>query len=145
MKWKILAIGKPSLDYAKAGAEEYLKRIRRYTPVEFSCFKEKGREKNSAHLLEASEDCFRIVLDERGRLLTTAGLARQTEEWESLRIKRAAVLIGGAEGHLATVRDSADFVLALSRLTLQHELALVVWLEQLYRVCALRRGEPYHR
>jgi 23S rRNA (pseudouridine1915-N3)-methyltransferase len=145
MKWKILAIGKPSLGYAKAGVEEYLKRIRRYASAEISFFKEKGEEENSRRLLEASEGCFRIVLDERGRLLTTAGLAKQLETWESRPIKQGAVLIGGADGHSSEVRDSADFVLGLSLLTLQHELALVVWLEQFYRVCALRRGEPYHR
>lgn len=145
MKWRILAIGKPALGFAKEGADEYLKRIRRYTSAEFSCFKESGREENSRRLLEASEGCLRIVLDERGDLMTTAQLAKRLDQWELDRVKQAAVLIGGADGHSDAVRDAADCVLGLSRLTLQHELALVVWLEQLYRVCTLRRGESYHR
>jgi 23S rRNA (pseudouridine1915-N3)-methyltransferase len=60
-------------------------------------------------------------------------------------IKEVSFLIGGADGHDPAVRHAADLVWALSPLTLQHELALVVLLEQLYRAYSIKRGEPYHR
>ena len=60
-------------------------------------------------------------------------------------IKSVAVLIGGAEGHGEEVRSAADLILSFGRLTMQHELALVAAVEQIYRVYTLKRGEPYHR
>ncbi|WP_172958611.1 23S rRNA (pseudouridine(1915)-N(3))-methyltransferase RlmH, partial [Thermus scotoductus] len=52
---------------------------------------------------------------------------------------------GGAEGYSEGVREGADLLLSLSPLTLQHELALLVLMEQLYRILTLRAGHPYHR
>ncbi|MEM7698407.1 MAG: 23S rRNA (pseudouridine(1915)-N(3))-methyltransferase RlmH [Verrucomicrobiota bacterium] len=146
MKWRILTIGRPSLTYAKTGSEEYLKRLVRYTSVEVvSVAKESGQAKNGSALLSASEGDLRIVLDERGQDLTTRDLAGKIETWQLDSVKRVSVLIGGADGHGADVRSRADLTLRLGALTLQHELALLVWLEQLYRVHTLLKGEPYHR
>jgi 23S rRNA (pseudouridine1915-N3)-methyltransferase len=60
-------------------------------------------------------------------------------------IKTAAFLIGAADGHSEELRKSCDMVLTLSAFTLQHELALLVLLEQIYRVATLKSGSPYHR
>jgi 23S rRNA (pseudouridine1915-N3)-methyltransferase len=146
MKWQILAIGKPSLRYAKAGVEEYQKRLTRYTTLELQTdWKDAGQVKNSEILLAASEGAVRIVLDERGETWTTADLVSRVEGWQMKAVKRVAILIGGADGHTPELRRSADHVIALSGFTLQHELALVVLLEQIYRVHTVLRGEPYHR
>ncbi|MEX2579915.1 MAG: 23S rRNA (pseudouridine(1915)-N(3))-methyltransferase RlmH [Verrucomicrobiales bacterium] len=146
MKWQIAAIGKPSLRYAKSGVDEYLKRLRRYAPVELhDGWKDAGREKNSEQLERFSEGAVRVVLDERGDRWTTADLAKQVETWQLGGVKRVAVLIGGADGHTEELRGRADHVVALSGFTLQHELALVLLLEQIYRVHTILKGEPYHR
>ena len=146
MKWQILAIGKPSLRYAKAGVEEYQKRLTRYTTLELQTdWKDAGQVKNSETLLAASEGAVRIVLDERGETWTTADLVSRVEGWQMNAVKKVAILIGGADGHTPELRRSADHVIALSGFTLQHELALVVMLEQIYRVHTVLRGEPYHR
>ncbi len=146
MKWQILAIGKPSLAYAKGGMEEYRKRLSRYASVELLTEKrDAGREKNSEALLAASEGALRIALDERGATWTTAQFAEKAQAWQLHGVKRVAILIGGADGHSPALREAADHVVALSGFTLQHELALVVLLEQLYRVHTLLKGEPYHR
>ena len=147
MKWQILSIGKPSLAYAKTGVTEYLKRLQRYTQVEMKTVgKESGQEKNSRALLDASEGAFRIVMDERGKGLSTAVFARKIRDWQmDGSIKKITILIGGADGHSAEVREKADLLLSMSDFTLQHELALVVLLEQLYRVHTVLKGEPYHR
>ena len=147
MKWQILTIGKPALAFSKLGVAEYLKRLQRYTQLELkSIAKEAGREKNSRALLAASEGCFRIVMDERGKTPDTAAFAKKIQAWQmDGSIKKIAILIGGADGHSDEVREKADLLLSLSAFTLQHELALVVLLEQLYRVHTVLKGEPYHR
>lgn len=145
MKWQIFSIGKPSLSYAKQGMDEYQKRLRRYASLEMSHGKEAGAEKNSQYLLNASDGCLRIALDERGDLLTTREMAKQVTDWQMNGVKKVGLIIGGADGHTPELRQQADQVWALSKLTLQHELALVVLLEQIYRVHTLLKGEPYHR
>ena len=146
MHFKILVIGKPSLVWAKAGAEDYMYRLQRYGRAEMECLKEGTQAQNAERLLKASDGCHRVVLDERGRLCDTAAARASLERWEiDAGIKRVAFLIGGADGHPPQLRSAAHELWALSPMTLQHELALVVLLEQLYRVQTIRRGEPYHR
>ena len=146
MKWRLIVVGKPSLAYAKAGVEEYLKRLRRYVPVEMVSVKGGSREEEGSRLLSASEGCYRLVFDERGELLHTRDLANVVTDLEmDGGIKSVAVIIGGAEGHGDELRKSADRLISFGRLTLQHELALVAATEQIYRVYSLKRGEPYHR
>ena len=145
MKWKVLVVGKPALKYAKLGVSEYLTRLQRIAPVEMISLKECGSRANGVTQLARSEGDLRIVLDERGEDWTTAELVARIDRWELDRVKRASVLIGGADGHTEEVREAGDAVLRLSRFTLQHELALVVLLEQLYRAYTVKRGEPYHR
>jgi 23S rRNA (pseudouridine1915-N3)-methyltransferase len=72
-------------------------------------------------------------------------LATLIERWESQGIRNISLIVGGADGHDETVRKNADFVLSLSRMTLQHELALLVALEQIYRAYTILSGSPYHR
>ena len=145
MKWKILTVGKPALGYAKVGVAEYLDRLKRVVPVEHVALKESGSKANGVAQLVRSEGDIRVVLDERGDDWTTAELVRRIDRWELDRVKQVSLLIGGADGHDVEVRAAGDVILRLSRFTLQHELALVVLLEQLYRAYSVKRGEPYHR
>ncbi|MEM9280755.1 MAG: 23S rRNA (pseudouridine(1915)-N(3))-methyltransferase RlmH [Verrucomicrobiota bacterium] len=146
MKWQILAVGKPSLHYAKNGTEQYLKRLRRYGTFHLDFLpKDRGAEPNSERLMQASEGSLRVVLDERGQSWSTEELVEKVENWQLNRVKQVAFLIGGADGHASALRDTADHVLRLSRFTMQHELALLVLVEQLYRVNTVLQGEPYHR
>lgn len=133
-------VGKPRLEYARLGLEEYASRLRRSRKFELIHVREGTQAQEAQRLLEASEGFVRVVLDERGELVDTLTLRQRLAEWE-----KVAFLIGGAEGHTEQTRSQAHWLLSLSRLTLQHELALVVLLEQLYRVETLKRGEPYHR
>ena len=146
MKWRFISVGKPSLQYAKGGVEEYLKRLRRYVSVEHVSVKNGSREEEQIRLLAASEGCYRMVFDERGELLTTRGLAEVVTDLEmDGAIKSIALIVGGAEGHGDAIRQAADRIISFGRLTLQHELALVAAAEQVYRIYTLKRGEPYHR
>ncbi|MCP5535272.1 MAG: 23S rRNA (pseudouridine(1915)-N(3))-methyltransferase RlmH [Akkermansiaceae bacterium] len=145
MKHQILVAGKPALKYCKDGTAEYLKRLTRYGSYELKHLKDGSSEEVSQRLREASAGTLRIVMDERGESLTTDQLCQRIHDWEMRGVKRASYLIGASDGHTQELRDEADMVWALSPLTLQHELALVVLLEQLYRIATIQRGEPYHR
>jgi len=145
MKHQIIVAGKPSLKYAKDGVLEYQKRLKRYGSYDLKHIKDGSSEDVSKRLHTASESSLRIVLDERGEALTTDALLKKINLWEMQGQKRATYLIGASDGHTQELRDSADLIWALSPLTLQHELALVVLLEQLYRIATIQRGEPYHR
>lgn len=146
MHVRVIVAGKPSLAYAKAGVEEYLKRLSRFGGYEVVTVKAGSRDEVSARLLDRSQGCYRIALDERGEGLGTRAFADRLESL-ALRgdVKNAAFLIGAADGHNDALRAGSDLLLALSPFTLQHELALVVLLEQLYRAASLKSGSPYHR
>ena len=146
MRIRILVAGKPALAYAKSGVEEYLKRLGRYGSHELEYLKAGDSESVSAALLERSAGNFRIAMDERGEALVTHAWADKFAALEMRGdIKAVSFLIGASDGHTPALRASCDAGWSLSKLTLQHELALVVLLEQLYRVATLRKGEPYHR
>ncbi len=146
MQVRIIVAGKPALAYAKLGVEEYLKRLSRPGGHELIVIKPGSREDVSARLLEKSQGCYRVALDERGESLTTRKLAERLDALEMRGdIKAVAFLIGAADGHNPELRQACDLVLTLSPLTLQHELALLVLMEQLYRVASLKTGSPYHR
>jgi 23S rRNA (pseudouridine1915-N3)-methyltransferase len=145
MHWQILAIGKPKLGFVRAGVEEYAGRLKSFAPVKIDYLRASRREDESALLLERSEGLLRVVMDERGCEVTSRALAGKVSAWEQDRTKGIALLIGGADGHTPELRASADWLWSLSKLTLQHELALVVLLEQLYRAYSIKSGAPYHR
>ncbi|MDB6080502.1 MAG: Ribosomal large subunit methyltransferase [Akkermansiaceae bacterium] len=146
MRVRVLAAGKPSLAYAKSGIGEYLKRLTRYGTHELEYLKAGDSATVSAALLERSAGTYRIALDERGRALTTQEWAEQFTALERRGdLKAVTFLIGASDGHTPELRATADAIWCLSALTLQHELALLVLLEQLYRVATYRKGEPYHR
>ena len=136
MRLRVVAVGRPRLAYARLGVEEYARRMRRYAPLDL-VFVLEGEE-----LLPKAEGHRKVDLFFREWLVTTEELYRRLLVWEG---ERVAFLVGGAEGHPEAVREEADLLLSLSPLTLQHELALLVLMEQLYRVLTLRAGHPYHR
>ncbi len=120
-------------------------RLRPFVSLEIDWVKNSTREAESAALLERSNGYFRIVMDERGEHLTSRALAGRLSQWEQSRTKGIALLIGGADGHTEALRAQSDWLWSLSKLTLQHELALVVVLEQIYRAYSIKAGLPYHR
>lgn len=146
MQIRLIVAGKPALSYAKAGVEEYLKRLSRSGGHELIVIRAGSREEVSARLLERSQGCYRVAMDERGQCLTTRAFAEKLGSLEMRGdVKTVAFLIGAADGHTSELRETCDLVLSLSSLTLQHELALLVLLEQLYRVVSIKGGSPYHR
>lgn len=85
-----------------------------------------------------------VLLDERGKQLTSALLATKLSTWQSER-RDLCFVVGGPDGVSAACRQRADFVWSLSNLTLPHGLVRVLFAEQLYRAWSLQTGHPYHR
>ena len=85
-----------------------------------------------------------VLLDEGGKQLTSTSFAEQCLDWQRDG-RDLCFIIGGPDGVSEACRQRADFVWSLSRLTLPHGLARVLFAEQLYRAWSLQTGHPYHR
>lgn len=145
MQWKIITVGKPSLPWVRTALEDYLGRLKRAARIEHVVVKEGPRDQVETQLLNASDDSLRIILDERGKARRSLELAHWIEEHDIRGSRRASLIIGGAEGHSERLRQAANECWALSSFTLQHEIALIVLIEQIYRAYSIIRKEPYHR
>lgn len=156
MRLQFVWIGKTRDRHCAALAGEYLDRIRRFAPVEMSELKEysgaSGEDDRrvvaaeGAKILESVERSdFVIVLDERGREYSSVEFADLINVKRETGIKRLAFIIGGFAGVSEDVKRRADLQLALSRMTLTHEMARVILVEQVYRAFTLLAGMPYHK
>ena len=148
MRYQIVAIGKLKRGFLQTGCEHFLARLSPYAKVEVLELKE-GRgsdvtEQESTALLRAANG-YLIALDEGGREYTSAAWAAHISELEVRSVGQVSFLLGGASGHGGALKTQADELWSLSKLTLPHELARLVLLEQLYRAETIRAGHPYHR
>lgn len=148
MKYRVVAVGKLKRGFLAAGCAHFLERLAPYAKVEVLELKE-GRgvgtvEQEGAALLQATSG-YLIALDERGLEHTSASWAARVSDLETRSVSRVSFLLGGANGHGEGLRDRVDEVWSLSKLTLPHELARLVLLEQMYRTETIRAGHPYHR
>jgi len=85
-----------------------------------------------------------VLLDERGKQLSSKSLASRLSEWQTDG-RDLCFIIGGPDGVSGLVRQRADWMWSLSQLTLPHGLARALLSEQLYRAWSLQTGHPYHR
>jgi 23S rRNA (pseudouridine1915-N3)-methyltransferase len=104
------------------------------------------QEDEAARLRDITADCdLRIVLDERGRTMTSEAFARYLAARRDDGVKATSLLLGGPDGHAASLRSSAGLTLSIGPMTLPHGLARVVLVEQIYRAITILSGHPYHR
>jgi 23S rRNA (pseudouridine1915-N3)-methyltransferase len=155
MKLLVVAVGARMPGWIDAAFEEYAKRMPRGMKTDLIEIRPEPRAsgKTAQQLTRAEaarigravpRGAFVVALDERGREITTAGLARWLEE------RRRdggdlAFLIGGADGLAEDVKRGAQATLRLSAMTLPHGLARVLLAEQLYRAASILENHPYHR
>ncbi|MDH3352406.1 MAG: 23S rRNA (pseudouridine(1915)-N(3))-methyltransferase RlmH [Gammaproteobacteria bacterium] len=85
-----------------------------------------------------------VLLDERGKQMTSPGLAARLADWQADG-RDLCFIIGGADGVSDACRERASFTWSMSSLTLPHGLARVLFAEQMYRAWTLQAGHPYHR
>ena len=94
---------------------------------------------------EPQAPCRTVLLDEKGKDLTSEELARLLEQWRDGGIRECRLVIGAADGHSDEERREADLLLAFGKATWPHLLARAMLLEQLFRATSILAGHPYHR
>ena len=152
MRIRFIWPGKTKDDRLRSLIDEYAKRLSRFTRCEVIEVKESRTRdrtavnKESLRILEAIEDStLAVLLDLSGREWSSQELATQVRRWENDAVKEIAVVIGGPDGLSREVQSRADVRWQLTRLTLTHEMARVLAVEQLYRAYAINRGLPYQK
>jgi len=143
MKLHVLTVGEPKLAYAKQGWQEYLGRLQHYHQVRVTHVADK-RAYDADYLLQTAGNAYKVALVIDGQQLSSPELAIFLEK-RGLEGREVCFLVGGPEGLPQQVIDKADFAWSLSKLTLPHDLAMVVLLETLYRASTISAGQPYHK
>lgn len=151
MRIRFIWPGKTKDEHLRALVAEYLKRLGRFVRceiVETRSFgsNRAGIEKESERLLAAlPQDGLVVLLDVDGREWDSHKLAEQVQRWENDSVKEVAIVIGGQDGVSPQIHKRAEIRWCLSRLTLTHEMARVVAVEQIYRAYTINRGLPYQK
>jgi len=143
----LLAPGPLRFSFVQEGLAYYARRLRPYLRFETRFPRIKGKhpaEEAQRLLAHLPPRAYLLALDERGRSLDTRKMARWLEKL-LLQHREIAVVCGGPEGLPPEILKQAQEKLSLSPLTLNHELALLVFTEALYRALSLLSGHPYHR
>ncbi len=154
MRLRLIWIGKTRNGHLRALVEDYLKRLSRFARCEVTELRESGASDERICLEEEGKrivgalasDALAVLLDVRGRTVwSSEELAAQIEEWQVGSAKEVAFVVGGHLGVSGEVRKRAQASWSLSRLTLTHEMARVVLVEQLYRAHTIIKGLPYQK
>ncbi|HSX43620.1 MAG TPA: 23S rRNA (pseudouridine(1915)-N(3))-methyltransferase RlmH [Candidatus Saccharimonadales bacterium] len=143
MRLHLVTIGKPKLPYAASGWEEYLGRLQRLHTVRLTQLSDKYAY-DEVKIREATSGTTTVVLEINGQEYTSPELAGFLRKRE-LEAKEVSFIIGGPEGLPQAIRTSAVYQWSLGRLTLPHDLAMIVTLEALYRASTINAGLPYHK
>jgi 23S rRNA (pseudouridine1915-N3)-methyltransferase len=152
VKLRVLSIGRNRRGPIETLIADYGERLARY--LDFESVLVGSAEGEDAVARRAEAEALRrhirrhdwvVALDETGELLGSAELAGRIQKVERSGGRDLTFLIGGPSGLDPELRASADWSLALSRMTFPHAIARLVLVEQLYRSMTLLRGEPYHK
>ena len=153
MRLRFIWVGKTKNEQMSALIDEYLKRLSRFVRCEIkevnaaagrtprAGIEDEGRRiKGALH-----RDGLTVLLDVKGHEWSSPELAAEIERWQMSGTKEVAFIIGGQDGVSAEIAARADLRWSLSRLTLTHEMARVLLLEQIYRAYTIIHGWPYQK
>jgi len=144
VKIKVAWVGKTKEPPIQTLTDEYLKRISRYAEIEGLSLRDEAALLKWAERSGTRPAHTLILLDSRGKQLSSEEFAKFLEEQASHSSQPLLFAVGPADGFGEKTRAAAAFTLSLGRMTLAHELARIVLLEQLYRGFAILKGHPYH-
>jgi 23S rRNA (pseudouridine1915-N3)-methyltransferase len=151
VKIKIAWIGKTKDAAIHSLSEKYLKRISRYVPVEGVVLRDEaallqlcGRAESGKSGKRSGGNSTLALLDSRGKQQSSEEFAHFLGEYRDNNPLPLVFAVGGADGFSEAARQSAQYTISLGRMTLPHELARVVLLEQVYRAFTILQGHPYH-
>lgn len=143
MKIKIAWIGKTKEAAITALTEEYVMRIGRYVPMEAVILRDEA-DLLGKFSASAKAKSTLALLDSRGKEFSSEQFANFLGEYQDRNPLPLVFAIGGSDGFSAAARSAARHVISLGKMTLPHELARVVLLEQIYRAFTILTGHPYH-
>lgn len=155
MKFQFWSVGKAHESYVKEGVELFTKRICHYYTADWQLI---ASPKNAAALSDTDlkkkegaiilnllqKDDYLVLLDERGKNISSEQLAAIVQQQANNSVKRMVFLIGGAYGVSEEVMQRANFKWSLSLLVFPHQLVRLVLAEQVYRACTIIKNEKYH-
>ena len=155
MKIALLLTGKTTDKHIAEIADLYSHRIKKYSGFEIITLPDiknarnmpvrEQKIKEAVRIIQSiSDDDYIILLDERGKELRTLEFSGVLEKMFLLPKKRIVFVIGGPWGFSEEIYGRADFKISLSKMTFPHQLVRLLFLEQLYRVFTIIKGEPYH-
>ena len=152
MKISIWSVGKVDEPYIKEGVTNFTKRIGHYYPIEWqlitpskaSAPSQIKKEEGITILKNISQNDVLILLDEKGKMLSSPGLAKLIQQKANQSTHRIVFLIGGAYGVTEEIKAKAQFTWSLSELVFPHMLVRLILAEQIYRACSILANEKYH-
>ena len=155
MKITLLQTGKTTDKHISELVDLYSNRIKKYSGFEIitlpdikntkSMPVQEQKTKEATKIIQSvTDDDYIILLDERGKELRTLEFSGTLEKMFFLPKKRIVFIIGGPWGFSEAVYKRADYKMSLSKMTYPHQLVRLLFLEQLYRVFTIIKGEPYH-
>jgi 23S rRNA (pseudouridine1915-N3)-methyltransferase len=155
MKLRFVWVGKTKRSPVKQLIQDYLNRIGKFGAVEVTEIRDRDDVGGDARrIIEKEGDdilsriasaAYLVALDERGRELDSIKLAELIEKHRLIGTRQITFVMGGHFGLSNAVRDRADLVLAMSRMTLTHDLTRVLLLEQVYRAFTIIHDLPYQK
>lgn len=152
MRITIIAFGKAGRGPEQQMIDDYLRRLPWQSEIkEFEIKKaaktaELRKDQEAEKILSAiPHGASVIVLDERGKDLSSRQLAEKIDNWQVMGSSNLAIIIGGADGLNETIRKRADLLLAFGSLTWPHMLVRAMLSEQIYRAWSILHSHPYHR
>jgi 23S rRNA (pseudouridine1915-N3)-methyltransferase len=147
VKIKIAWIGKTKDPAIEALTSEYLKRISRYVQVEGVAVRDETAVLElcgkTAKAKAGTKSCL-AVLDSRGKEFSSEQFSKFLGDYQDRNPLPIVFAIAGADGFHDETRAEAEYVISLGKMTLPHELARVLLLEQVYRAFTILKGHPYH-
>jgi 23S rRNA (pseudouridine1915-N3)-methyltransferase len=151
VKIKIVWIGKTKERAIQELTAEYLKRISRYVSVEGAAVRDEaalleicGRSDSTKGKGSAGGKSTLVLMDSRGKELSSDEFAKFLEDYQDRNALPLLFAVGAADGFGEVSRSAAQHTISLGKITLAHELARVVLLEQIYRAFTIMKGHPYH-
>jgi 23S rRNA (pseudouridine1915-N3)-methyltransferase len=146
MRFHFIWVGKTKNKNLRALQDDYLGRLSHFVKSETSEIRDETKENEGKRIGDLlNRKGFVVALDIKGRSVSSPQLAKMIEKWQNHGLKEINFVIGGADGLAAGIINKADLVLSLSGLTLTHEFARVLLLEQLYRAFTIIKGFPYQK
>ena len=155
MKVVLLVIGKTEEKYLLEGISIYEKRLKHYLPFELLVIPALKNNKNNTvekqkemegnlFLASLTQKDHLILLDEKGKEVTSPGFANYLQQNMNNGIKRLIFVVGGPYGFSSELIKRSNGMISLSKLTFSHQMVRLFFVEQLYRAMTILKNEPYH-